>query len=98
MRILFPLAILSLAAFCITVIAYRAAFADAPTAEKPAAIETLPASRGGQDLLGTPLPQLHFDRWLNTKDNKPPQRAGSVTLYPLGTGTCPYTAATLPAI
>jgi thiol-disulfide isomerase/thioredoxin len=61
-------------------------------------IETLPASRGGQDLVGTKLPDLHFDRWLNTADHKPVDGGGAVTLYRWWTDTCPYCAATLPAI
>jgi thiol-disulfide isomerase/thioredoxin len=41
---------------------------------------------------------LHFGRWLNTEKNQPLDTAGSVTLYRWWTDTCPYCAATLPAI
>ena len=69
------------------------------TAQKPATkVETLADSRGGQDLVGTRFPELHFDRWLRTDDNRPLDTAGSVTLYRWWTDTCPYCAATLPAI
>lgn len=61
-------------------------------------VETLPASRGGQDLISKPLPPLKFARWLNTPDNKPLDTAGSVVLYRWWTDTCPYCVATLPAI
>ena len=29
-------------------------------------MQTLPKSRGGQDLVGAKLPDLHLARWLNT--------------------------------
>ncbi|HEY2586203.1 MAG TPA: redoxin domain-containing protein [Tepidisphaeraceae bacterium] len=61
-------------------------------------IETLPASRGGQDLLGTRLPAVRFDRWLNTTGDRPPESKGAVTLYRWWTDTCPFCAKTLPAI
>jgi thiol-disulfide isomerase/thioredoxin len=66
---------------------------------KHARVETLPESRGGQDLLGKPLPKLEFARWLNTApDGKPLETAGAVTLYRFWTDTCPYCQATLPAV
>src|SRR6476469_5456150 len=34
------------------------------------AVQTLPESRGGQELVGTKMPALTFDRWLNTESNK----------------------------
>jgi thiol-disulfide isomerase/thioredoxin len=71
--------------------------AESPNPAKPA-IETLPPARGGQDLVGSKFPALHFDRWLNTERNQPLDTAGSVTLYRWWTDTCPYCAATLPAI
>lgn len=61
-------------------------------------IQTLPASRGGQDLLGTRFPDVHFDRWLNTPGNRVPDLGGCVTLYRWWTDTCPFCAKTLPAI
>ena len=71
-----------------------------PVVQKPAEtpIETLPASRGGQDLVGQPMPKLEFARWLNTDENKPLDTAGSVTLYRWWTEGCPYCEATLPAV
>ena len=70
-------------------------------ADRPAtqpSIETLPASRGGQDLIGTPMPAVRFDRWLNTAGDRPPVSSGAVTLYRWWTDTCPFCAKTLPAI
>jgi thiol-disulfide isomerase/thioredoxin len=61
-------------------------------------IETLEASRGGQELIGQPMPELNFSRWLGTDANKPLETAGSVTLYRWWTDTCPYCEATLPAL
>ena len=66
--------------------------------QSPTIIETLPSSRGGQDLVGTPFPKLQFERWLNTPGNREPEKAATVTLYRWWTDTCPYCAATLPAI
>src|SRR5205823_14745874 len=31
------------------------------------AVQTLPEPRGGQELVGTKMPALSFDRWLNTE-------------------------------
>jgi thiol-disulfide isomerase/thioredoxin len=73
-------------------------FAAAALPQTRPAIESLPASRGGQDLLGKPMPVLQFDRWLNTQGNRPPELAHSVTLYRWWTDGCPFCAKTLPAI
>ncbi len=61
-------------------------------------IQTLPPSRGGQELLGTKMPSLTFDRWLNTDSNKPLETSGSLTLYRWWTSECPYCKSTLPAL
>ena len=61
-------------------------------------IPTLPASRGGQDLIGKRMPPLQFERWINTAGNQPPDLSHSVVLYRWWTDTCPYCARTLPAI
>lgn len=73
-----------------------AAWAGSPQTQP--AIETLPAARGGQDLVGTVMPAVRFDRWLNTTGNRPPEGKGAVTLYRWWTDTCPFCAKTLPAI
>lgn len=62
------------------------------------AVATLPASRGGQDLVGTTFPALSLDRWLNTDGNRQPELSHRVTLYRWWTDTCPFCARTLPAI
>ena len=62
------------------------------------AVQTLPASRGGQDLVGQPFPTLELSRWLNTPDGKPLDTHHSVTLYRYWTDSCPYCTATLPAV
>jgi len=61
-------------------------------------IKTLPRSRGGQYLIGKPMPQLQFTRWLNTEGNKPVDTANSVTLYRWWTNGCPFCESTLPGI
>ncbi len=78
-------------------LASNSVHADQSAGDK-AAIKTLPPSRGGQDLVGTPFPSLHFDRWLNTPGQRPLDTANTVTLYRWWTDTCPFCAATLPAI
>jgi thiol-disulfide isomerase/thioredoxin len=62
------------------------------------AAKTLPESRGGQELIGTKMPALTFDRWLNTESNKPLDTTGSVTLYRWWTSECPFCKATLPGL
>jgi thiol-disulfide isomerase/thioredoxin len=81
--------------------------------EKPAqtVIQTLPESRGGQDVLGSRLAlPLKFDRWLppaakdndkgKGKDNDAgkPAKAPRATLYRWWTNGCPFCEETLPAI
>src|SRR5688572_26725114 len=61
-------------------------------------VQTLPESRGGQELVGTKMPALTFDRWLNTESNKPLETKGSVTLYRWWTNECPFCKGTLPAL
>ena len=75
-----------------------AAVGMAASAQTQPAVETLPASRGGQDLLGKPMPRFHFDRWLNVEGNRARDLEHSVTLYRWWTDTCPFCARTLPAI
>jgi len=62
----------------------------------PNQIVTLPASRGGQDLIGQKMPPLKFDRWIN-----PPEKSiqkPKATLYRWWTDSCPYCVASLPAV
>src|SRR3712207_6168809 len=61
-------------------------------------VEALPPSRGGQDLIGRPMPPLTFDRWLRTPDNRPLETSGKVTLYRWWTNGCPHCERTLPAV
>ena len=62
------------------------------------AVQTLPESRGGQELVGKKMPALNFNRWLNTDGNKPLDTAGSLTLYRWWTSECPFCKATLPGL
>lgn len=62
------------------------------------AVQTLPESRGGQELIGTKMPALTFDRWLNTESNKPLDTGGSMTLYRWWTNECPFCKGTLPGL
>lgn len=65
---------------------------DAPAT--PRAVVPLPASRGGQDLIGTPWPALDFDRWIDGPAEAAPPVA---TLYRWWTDSCPFCVASLPA-
>lgn len=71
------------------------------------AIQTLPDSRGGQDLVGTPMPELDFDRRLNAGDGEAAEgepaeaggeRPGGATLYRWWTNGCPFCEKSLPAV
>ena len=57
----------------------------------------VPASRAGEDMLGL---RLSFDglKWLNTPDGAPVDVTGRVTLVRWWTDSCPFCAASLPAI
>src|SRR3954469_1772358 len=73
-------------------------FARSAPTTAPATRPAVPASRGGADLVGTKMPPASaFGRWLNTDGDRPPP-AGQVTLYRWWTDTCPFCAASLPAI
>jgi thiol-disulfide isomerase/thioredoxin len=65
---------------------------------KKTKLETLPAARGGQELVGTSLPPLAFDQWI--PDAPPPARDGRpvVTLYRWWTTGCLFCEKTLPAV
>jgi len=63
-----------------------------------AAVQTLPESRGGQQLIGKKMPALTFDRWLNTASNQPLDTTGQVTLYRWWTNECPFCKSTLPGL
>jgi len=74
-------------------------------------IETLPKDRGGQDLIGTRMPHLDFDRWIRGGPRDPapedvgeaaarrdPDKEPKATLYRWWTDTCRFCEASLPAI
>jgi thiol-disulfide isomerase/thioredoxin len=56
------------------------------------------AAATAQDIVGNPMPALHFDRWLNTDGDKPLDTAGNVTLYRWWTDGCAHCEKTLPAL
>ena len=56
------------------------------------------APRDAQDVVGTKMPALSFDRWLNTPDGKPPETARKATLYRWWTDGCEHCEKTLPAL
>jgi thiol-disulfide isomerase/thioredoxin len=56
------------------------------------------AAARARDVVGTVMPPLHFDRWLNTDGNRPLATAGKVTLYRWWTDGCAHCEKTLPAI
>jgi thiol-disulfide isomerase/thioredoxin len=66
---------------------------DAPDEKK---VRTLPTARGGQDLIGRPLPSLSFDRRID--DGAPADEKPKLTLYRWWTDSCPYCEASLPAL
>ena len=57
----------------------------------------VPTSRGGEDMLGLRLP-LDSLKWLNTRDGASVDVTGKVTLVRWWTDSCPFCAASLPAI
>ncbi len=57
----------------------------------------VPTSRGGEDMLGLRLP-LDGLKWLNTRDGASVDVTGKVTLVRWWTDSCPFCAASLPAI
>ena len=59
-------------------------------------IETLPAGRGGQDLVGTPFGKPSFDRVIKTRTRGPAKP--KAVLYRWWTDTCPYCRSSLPAV
>ena len=83
------------ATLCATVVAIAAA-AQRPTARS---IETLPAKRGGQDLVGTRFPAIEFTRPIEAPaDADEDEVEPKVTLYRWWTDACPFCEASLPAI
>ncbi len=62
---------------------------------KTVGAQELPPSRGGQDRVGTRMPEHEFDRWVRT-GGAPVE--GQVTLYRWWTDRCPYCRSSLPAI
>jgi thiol-disulfide isomerase/thioredoxin len=57
-----------------------------------------PSPRDGQELVGTKMPALAFDRWIGTDGDKPLDVSGRPVLYRWWTTACPFCAKTLPAI
>ena len=70
--------------------------AGAAPVEEPLRVETLPAERGGQDLVGTPFGKPRFDCVIEA-DSRVPGRPRAV-LYRWWTDGCPYCRASLPAV
>lgn len=61
-------------------------------------VPTLPAERGGQELVGTTLPVLEFDRRLAMQDDGGVEPAPAVTLYRWWTDGCRFCQASLPTV
>lgn len=66
----------------------------APTSEAP----TLPRSRGGADLIGQPAKPWTELRWLDDRPRTLEQLRGQIVLVRFWTDTCPFCAATAPAL
>jgi thiol-disulfide isomerase/thioredoxin len=56
------------------------------------------AKEAGQDVVGTKMPALQFERWINTDGNQPLDTSGKVTLYRWWTDGCEHCEKTLPAV
>jgi len=69
-----------------------------PDMSQNAEVQTLPASRGGQDLVGMTMPDLRFERWIHTPDGRALATDNAVTLYRWWTVGCPFCVASLPAV
>jgi thiol-disulfide isomerase/thioredoxin len=54
--------------------------------------------RDGQELVGTKMPAMKFDRWIGTPGDKPLDVAGRPVLYRWWTNGCSFCTKTLPAI
>ena len=54
--------------------------------------------RDGQELVGTKMPALKFDRWVGPGGGKPLDVSGRPVLYRWWTSGCSFCAATLPGI
>jgi thiol-disulfide isomerase/thioredoxin len=64
--------------------------------DSPTAAPSIPPSRGGSDVVNKPFPADTLTQWAKAETSPP---AGpSVTLYRWWTDTCPFCAASLPAI
>jgi thiol-disulfide isomerase/thioredoxin len=61
-------------------------------------VQTLPESRGGQDVVGRPMPELEFERWVNGDGTGPVETKDRVTLYRWWTNECPHCGKSLPAV
>jgi thiol-disulfide isomerase/thioredoxin len=59
---------------------------------------SLAAMRDGEEIVGTEMPPLAFDAWVNTEGDRPLDSAGRVTLYRWWTDGCPHCEKTLPAV
>lgn len=57
-----------------------------------------PPPRDGSDLIGTPIPDLAFERWINTPDGKPLETKGHPVLYRWWTGGCSLCEGSLRAV
>jgi thiol-disulfide isomerase/thioredoxin len=60
--------------------------------------QTAALATKGADLVGTKLPALTFDRWINTAGAAEPNTGAAVTLYRWWTDGCPHCEKTLPAV
>lgn len=65
-------------------------------------VQTLPVSRGGQDVIGTQMIPLKFDGMIETstapKQISDKTKTQPITVYRWWTNTCPYCEASLPAL
>jgi thiol-disulfide isomerase/thioredoxin len=68
--------------------------------DSPRLIETLPAERGGQELIGRKWPAIEFDRVIGEREqgSSNDEAELAVTLYRWWTSGCPYCERSLPAI
>src|SRR5437773_9564322 len=58
----------------------------------------VPRPRAGDSLVGTPVKEWHLDGWLDGKERTVQGFRGKVVLIRFWTATCPFCAASLPAL
>lgn len=86
--------LLALEVLCTTAALLWAGVQSAAEETHPA----LPLPRAGIELMGTPMKDWHLDGWMDGKERTVQDFRGKVVLVRFWTATCPFCAASLPAL